>query len=331
MAAVLGAAWVTHSVPFSLGAAVLAALLPLFVALILVERSPAAPGARQSPSLREHLLYSLPLAFSGLVLPYGRQIGRLAISLVYPAGDFAQYDVAAFEIPFVSLFAGSIMTTLLPVFSRLYYEGERNQLMRLWHESIRKLSLLLFPLFVVLFVLADQVVVLLFSEKYAASAPIFRIFLLVLPLRVTIYSGVLQATGKTYVLSIGAIGFLLGCTGLSLALLGPLGIAGPAIAYVVSMYGLAAYFLLQVNRVVGVGVGHVFPWGEVNRCFLVAAVLGVALYPLTRLALHPALIIAVGSSAYLGIYAWTLFRCRLVNPSDIELLKRWATLSAFTR
>jgi O-antigen/teichoic acid export membrane protein len=329
--ATVGAAWLSGKVEWVLAAVVLSAVPMLLAGLALMEVGPPADRTKPVPSLSDHLRYSVTVALAGLVLAFGRQIGQVVVSVFHPARDFAVYAVGAFEVPVLGVFTVSVITTLVPVFSDLSHRDKWLELMRVWHESIRMLSLVVFPLFVLLFVLADQVIVLLFSRVYSESVLIFRLFLLLLPMRVTVYSALLQAAGKTRSLAIGAGGFLLVNAVLSVALVRVLGIAGPAVAQVASQYGLATYFLIEVCRAVKTGLRSVMPWAEINRLFALCAVIGVVIFPFTRLGLNPALVVSICVPLYLAAYFIALRALGLMRRSDIDLLRRWASLSVLRR
>lgn len=330
-ASALAAAWLTQAVEWALAAVVLSSVPAAAIGLALMELGPPADPAKVLPSLGDHLRYSVPVALSNLVLTFARQIGQVVVSVFYTATRFAVYAVGAFEVPVLGAFTGSIVTTLLPVFSDLSQREKWPELMAMWHESIRKLSLVIFPLFVMLLVLADQIVVVLFSRSYAESALIFRIFLLLLPMRITVYSTLLQATGRTRSLAVGAGGFLVANVVLGVALARMVGIAGPAAALVVSQYGLATYYLTQVCRVAKTGLRAIMPWGEVNRIFALAAAVGAAVFPFTRMHFNPVLVIAICVPIYLGLFWFGLRRLGLVRQTDLDLLRRWASLSVLTR
>jgi len=330
-AATVGAAWLTGSVEWALAAAVLSAAPMLLVGLALIEVGPPADRTRPIPSLSDHLRYSVTIALASLVLAFGRQIGQVVVSVFHPARDFAVYAVGAFEVPVLGVLTAAVVTTLLPLFSDLSHRDRWAELMSVWHESIRRLSLVVLPLFVLLMVLADQVIVLVFSRAYSGSALIFRLFLLLLPMRVTVYSTLLQAAGKTRSLAIGAAGFLLVNAALSVALVRVFGIAGPAAAHVASQYGLATYFLIEVCRAVKTGLRDVMPWSEINRLFALSAVIGVLIFPFTRLGLSPALVIGVCAPLYLAVYGFALRALGLARQTDIDLLRRWVSLSVLPR
>ena len=54
-------------------------------------------------------------------------------------------------------------------------EGRESKVVGIWHETVRKLALVFFPLVCLLLVTARDVIVTLFTETYVASVPVFMV------------------------------------------------------------------------------------------------------------------------------------------------------------
>src|ERR1051325_5850981 len=67
----------------------------------------------------------------------------------------------------------------------------------LWHRSMVKLAVLVFAVTAFFIVFADLIITFLFSSKYAEGVWLFRLYLLFLPLRITVLDQVLASLGDT--------------------------------------------------------------------------------------------------------------------------------------
>ena len=107
----------------------------------------------------------------------------------------------------------------------------------------------------------------------------FRIYLFLVPLRVATYGLITQAIGRTRINLAGSFWFLGSNAVLVLALVGPMGLPGPAVATVVATAGLAAYFLIRLRSVLGLSIRALFPWRALaeNLAVSVVAALPAAL------------------------------------------------------
>src|SRR3989344_7982481 len=120
--------------------------------------------------------------------------------------------------------------------AQVYSEGNLKRFVALWHASIRKLSLVVLPIFIVAMVFSHEIITILYSEKFATSVPYFRIYLLLLLIRVASYGIILQAIGKTKENLKGSIFFFILNGILNPVLVVWLGLIGPAIATVISTF-----------------------------------------------------------------------------------------------
>ena len=130
-----------------------------------------------------------------MVGAFSRQIDKLIISGYFTSREYAIYANGAMELPLARILNAAVMSVLMPELVVLYNRGEYQKMLALWHRSIRKVSLIILPVMVFLFIFAREFLVLLYSEKYLESAGIFQIYLLTLPIRVTTFGSVLLAAG----------------------------------------------------------------------------------------------------------------------------------------
>lgn len=68
-------------------------------------------------------------------------------------------------------------------------------MLRVWHKSIVKLAIIVMPIFVYLFLIAPQFVVLLYTDRYIESGILVRIHLCLYPIRVAQYPLMLNVSG----------------------------------------------------------------------------------------------------------------------------------------
>ena len=111
----------------------------------------------------------------------------------------------------------------------------------------------------------------LFPE-YDRSAWVFRIYLLVLPLRCAAYNPLLVGMGKARWALWGSVGDLCCNIGLSLALVGYLQAAhpewaflGPAVATTLVTYLQVAFLLVAIGWHLSCGWYQLMPWGRLLR------------------------------------------------------------------
>ncbi|MBM4344135.1 MAG: hypothetical protein FJ100_12270 [Deltaproteobacteria bacterium] len=276
-----------------------------------------------------------------------RSLSTAVASALLPAAAFADLAVGSQELPVVTMLPNAVAVAVLPHLARLAAGGSAHAALDLWHAGIRRLALVMLPLWVVATVEAGPVLELLYGGPAWRSAALpFAITALLLPLRVTTYGTMLLALDRprhvlwSQVAGIAVNAALLG--GLAslpdgevqarVGLAAAAGTAGQAVAI--------AWMLWAIAAATHTSVGTVFPWRDlavrglaavtvavpalwlrlsVGETLVVPGQVGLALGLATRIALAAALWLAV-----LRIAGW-------VPAEDWQALGRWARLEPLWR
>ncbi len=221
------------------------------------------------------LNFTLPLGLASILGSLTLQVGRLFVATRFSTEDYALYDVAARELPFIGIFSGSLMAVVTPDFVRLHGVKNYAEILRVWHSATRKSALLLIPFTILLGVYAEDVVTFLFSDKYAASSQIFSIYLLLLPLRITQHGALLMAAGKTRsILWTHALAVPI-CVVLCIIFVPAFGLAGAALATVITVYLVAVTLLNLCAVVISVSIRDLLPWAFIGQTVLVSIAAGL--------------------------------------------------------
>ena len=195
------------------------------------------------------LRYGFPLALTGLAGMFAFQFDRLVVSRNFTPALYAVYAIGAVELPLSVIVQQAVNVVLVPAMTRHYAAGDMPGLTALWKRAIRRTSLVLFPTFVFFMLTAPETVRILYGAAYHESAVVFRIYLCLVPLRVATYGIITQAIGKTRVNLYGSFVLLATNAILVLALVGPLGLSGPAVATVLATFATAGYYLIRLRGI----------------------------------------------------------------------------------
>jgi len=187
---------------------------------------------------------------------------KFVISLLLPAGLSAVYFNGSQNIPFLPILFNAAASAVLMQLSALAADGQNEHIVALVNRLGRVMSAIVFPLFFFLLAYRQEVVIGLLSGKYAAAVPIFAASLLVLPLRAYSFTTVLQRLHKGALINIGAATELVVGALLMYPLYLWIGLPGVALAFVISTYLQAAFYLYHSSRLLGVPVLHLLPWAD---------------------------------------------------------------------
>ena len=186
-----------------------------------------------------------------------RWMDKFLLSFLLAPASFALYFNGTVDVPFLALLLGAVGSALL-----LQMSADANDdsgRVRMAREAGAQLARVVFPVFAFLaFFRAELFGILL--PKYSAATDLFLISILVLPLRAYNFTAILQHKAQGKAINAGALLDIV----IALALMYPLyriwALNGVALAFVLSTYFQAAFYLKAIARVTGCRLQELLPW-----------------------------------------------------------------------
>lgn len=242
-------------------------------------------------------------------------IDKFIMSLILIASLSAIYYNGAMNIPFLPLILSAAGSAILIQLSTVSREDELAHTLRLLNQSARMLSCIVFPLFLFLLFFRYELFSVLLSDKYLASVPVFLVSILVLPLRAYSFTTVLQNQHKGAIINIGAIlDIALACL-LIYPLYKWLGLPGVALAFVITTYLQAAYYMYHTARVLQVKMPALLPYKNWLFKLIIFAIAFITIHYLLTHLFKPAVALISGA----------------VLSAIIVLISLWVELKAYRR
>lgn len=273
--------------------------------------------------IRSIFAFSVPLGLASVVGTLDIEIDKLLIGRLMSTEDMAIYTNASKELP-VTIIASSITAVLLPQLTRMLKKGENREAIRLW-GSATEISFLCISLIVSgVFTYAEDVMSLLYSEKYLPGLPVFRVYTLVLLLRCTYFGIILNAMGKSRRIFACSVATLLLNVILNPLLYWMMGMIGPAVATFLSMFVIVCGQLMMSAQSTGVSFREIFPWKALAQIGLVNILLACCFAGLKHLLPLERLAGSLVESLVLGA-VWTLLYAALMRK---HALRAWRELNA---
>lgn len=280
--------------------------LRLVVSAILFQKTMGNEPVEPLPDgiVRELLNYAVPMNLAQVFWALNRETDKFVAQIFLPTTLFAVYLVGAREIPVVPTIAYSVGAVMMPYLVSSHLKGERTALLNLWLRGIRKVSIIVLPLVLLLLVAAEEFITLLFSEAYVDAALPFRLYTLILLQRVASYSGMQRALGSTKTITWSAIWLFVVNVALSIPLVVWLGMAGPPLAAFIANMFVWWYSLANIRNLLKAKWSEVFPLGFYLKTLGVAMAAAIPIFLLKN---H--LTIASGwkflllSAAYFVVYS----------------------------
>jgi O-antigen/teichoic acid export membrane protein len=215
--------------------------------------------------------YAVPFGAAALLNVVESSLHQYAVSHFFDAATFAIYSVGCLQIPLLELVAGSSCQVMMVRMAEDRGEGREEAVSLAWRSTTRHLAAVFFPLVGFLLVGARDLVVTLFTERYAASVPIFLIWSATIALAAFQVDGVLRVYAETRFL----FGLYLTKLALIAALVVPFirafGPTGAVLVTVLAMLAAKTACLARVARLTRTGLRRVLPWGNLIRVAAAAA------------------------------------------------------------
>lgn len=235
-------------------------------------------------------------------LPY--QVGVMLSILVT---NFHLYAVGCLQIPLVELVftpAGNVMMVRM---TGAIASQQPHTVLALWHDTTRRLAYIFFPLVGLLVVTAHELIVVLFTEAYVASVPIFSVWAAAILFAAFQTDGVLRVYAQTRTIAgLYAVQLLL-MAGLVPTLMSAFGLVGAVLATVIAAGVGKGLALIAVRRLMSVTVQELLPRRSLLEIFGAAFLAAlVALGVKNHLAVAPPLLLVITTGAYGAMYAGLL-------------------------
>jgi len=284
--------------------------------------------------LMDQFKYAIPVGLSSAIGIIGINIDNVFVSTYFDIKSFAEYANGAMELPFIGIITGSIMAVLMPEFVKRYNDKKNNDVIRLWHSSIIKTAVLFFPLMCFLFIFSQELIIIFFSSIYkdGISADIFRIYLLQLPCRLTIFGVVLLSMNQPKFVLKTSLLFLFLNISLNYILIRQeyLSIMGPAVSTVISLYCIS---LLQLNKIgikFNLKFSQIFPWIQLAKIIIISVLSGLIIYLVNfkilnlfdNIFLNNLVIVLIGLCSYSILFLFLGFITKTINKTNILNFKQ---------
>ncbi len=256
------------------------AALRLLASAVLFKKTMGNEPVEPLPDgiVRELLNYAVPMNLAQVFWAINREADKFVAQGFLPIAIFAVYQVGAREIPVVPTIAYSVGAVMMPQLVANHIRGERKELLDIWLRGIRKVSVIVLPLVLLLLATAEEFITLLFSKDYEGAALPFRIYTLILLQRVASYSGMQRALGSTKTITWSAIWLFAVNLSLSVPLVIWIGMAGPPLAAFIANMFVWWYSLANIRSLLKAQWAEVFPLGFYLKTLGVATVVAVPVF-----------------------------------------------------
>jgi O-antigen/teichoic acid export membrane protein len=313
------------SIAALIGAAIVQGILQIVVLFIYMRSK--FPGFWRSfdpGMLRTQASYALPLGLSSLVLKLQTDLPHYFVAHAFGASAYAIFAVGVFNLPLVGLLRESVGSVMLPRVSRLEQDEDRREILLLLARVARKLAIVYFPMYVFLLIVGREFITLLFTSQYAASWPIFAVYITVIPAGVLVLDPITRAYAEQRFFLL-KLRFALFATMTAVFVFGisRLGLLGTiAVVVAVQVIGTAGA-AARLSRVMQLRAADFAPFAVLARILAASAAAGgvCAAMRWTLMPAAPLTIVVVCGVCYAGVYGVALLAARVLDRDDWVVLR----------
>jgi O-antigen/teichoic acid export membrane protein len=206
--------------------------------------------------VKEHLMLGGPLVLATFLSGSAQFVDGFIVTSYFDEETFAVFRYGARELPLAMLLANALSNAMLPDFAK---EDQLKQNLQKLKESVTRLTHWLFPLTAVLLIISHPVFPVIFNPKFAESATIFNIYLLLIISRLMLPQTILNGLQITKPIMNAAFLELIVNVSLSLILVRFFGIAGIAFATFIAYLFEKIYLSSVVKQKLKVGFSEYIP------------------------------------------------------------------------
>jgi len=305
-------------------------LLSTSLLYIILYKNTEKPSQEKSAiieNIKTMFKYGLPLSISGILNGFVTQFQNFLIAIYVINQLIGNYSVATNFAVLITFFATPITTMLLPAFSKLNAQKEKETLGNVFQFSVKYAALLVVPATTLIIVLSQPAIFTLFGEKYA-EAPLY----LALYAMIYLFSAfgslsvgaLINSQGQTKVNLKINLATLATALPLSLVLIPTYGITGLIITTLISRFPSTIISLWWIKTHLAAKIDL----SSSTRILLASTLAATITYITTsQLTQTPLIVLIAGTLIFLATYTVAAPLMGAINKTDTQNLKE--TLEGF--
>jgi len=268
--------------------------------------------------------YGLPLSISAIVTGFLTQIYNVLLANYCTDVPIGNYQVALNFASLVTFFVMPILTVLLPAFSKLDSQKERETLGSVFQFSVKYAALIIVPLALMVMVLSQPAVSTIFGDKYSYTPLYLTLYVVTFIYTAFGYlsvDNIIKSQGKTDVnMKLTLITSVI-ALGLNLVLIPKFGVLGLLAANIVSGIPSLIIALWWIKKNYSATINWISSAKILLASTLTAAVTYLATFQLN---LHSLVTLIIGVAIFVTIYLVTTPLVGAITQADVQTFKHMA-------
>ncbi|UCE55988.1 MAG: polysaccharide biosynthesis protein [Desulfobacterales bacterium] len=267
--------------------------------------------------------YAFSLGITRFIPLLNLNMDKLMVSAMLGPISFAYYKIGAREIPFAGIIILSLGSTFLPFYVNLVKENNLEEIRRLWRKGTVRAAIFNFPIGLFCFVFAPFIITTLFGKTYEPSANIFRIYSLILIIRLNDGDVLAKAFNANKIIlqaSLLALVFNFISNYILIKLMSGI---GAALASLITVALAWSYRIVKYSKLLDCDLRLMMPWKQLGvLIFLALCCASIAKVVALILGEETILSVSIGSLLALIIYVIFVWKASLLEyPEKMYFIK----------
>jgi O-antigen/teichoic acid export membrane protein len=273
---------------------------------------------------RSQIAYAAPFSVYVLVEVMQINLHMYVVSFRFDAATFAIYAVGCLSLPLVDFLMSSACNVMMVRMREYLMKDAQASLLAIWRDTTRKLLLLYAPIVGCLLTVAHEVIVVLYTDRYTASIPVFMVWVTAILFVGLLTDGVLRVYAQLRFLT------LLGLAKLVLIALtipwfmSEFGLVGAVLGTLLTTVLTKALALVRIKTLLRCSLAQLLPWRSLAGILLAAA---AAILPASllksALQLPPLPLSLAAGAVYGAVYLGLLWGYGLLTGAEKAVLIGW--------
>ncbi|MGH8369924.1 MAG: lipopolysaccharide biosynthesis protein, partial [Gammaproteobacteria bacterium] len=277
--------------------------------------------------------YAVPFAIAVGIEIVQANYHMYVVSSSYDVAAFAVYAVGCLQIPLVDFLMTSTSNVMMVRIRENIQSGDSGSIPGIWLDTTRKLMLLFAPLVGGLLVVAHPLIVILFTDNYISSVPLFMLWTVSILFSALLTDSILRVYARTRLLIILHLIQLVIIAAMIRLFMSWFGLEGAVLASLLAMAMAKAAALYKIKHILKTGIRQVLPWNSLSITLAITAVAAVpALLIEKNLSLPILPLMLITGLSYAGMYVALLFFCGPLTRTekhDLIVWLKWPFLRAY--
>ena len=301
------------------------ATLKLVIVLSYVYTNYISKKIVGTPYYMEQITYGIPVGLTAMIYVINVNIDKYMVGLFFSSSVFAAYYLGSLWAPIFGWITQSVAQVVTPRLSKYHKENNLEEMRNLYRNAIQKLFTIFFPATIFLAIVAEPLIITLFTDNYSDTVPIFTIYLLLLPTYSFNLGWILMASRQTkFILRLAIFAATINAV-LSYLLITNL--EGDTRLLAIPFATVAVTWLVTITvmnksmSTIKSKLIQTYPWNHIGKVILISIVCAAPIVGVSLLDLAHLVELMISAVLFGILFIFLSLKAKVIGDDEIKLVK----------